>query len=54
MTTDSTAVMHCDNLARHYRQGVERIDVLKGLHWRFTVARELRSSEHRVPERPPC
>ncbi|WP_339643562.1 lipoprotein-releasing ABC transporter ATP-binding protein LolD [uncultured Porticoccus sp.] len=31
MTTDSTAVMYCDNLARHYRQGVERIDVLKGL-----------------------
>ena len=23
--------MHCDSLARHYRQGVERIDVLKGL-----------------------
>ncbi|WP_036860696.1 ABC transporter ATP-binding protein [Porticoccus hydrocarbonoclasticus] len=34
MTTDSTAVMHCDNLARHYRQGVERIDVLRGLSLR--------------------
>lgn len=31
MTTDSTAVMHCGNLSRHYRQGAERIDVLKGL-----------------------
>ena len=31
MTTDSTAVVHCDSLARHYRQGAERIDVLTGL-----------------------